>query len=116
MRTLRSKVFPCTTLFRSQLKDVIMTMEWQWQEKNLTVDLDLGSIEVEGERRLLHQVWMNLLSNAIRYTPAGGRIFMQAKEYEESIEVIISDTGIGIAEEHLLRIFERFRSEERRVG
>lgn len=91
-----------------QLKDVIMTMEWQWQEKNLTVDLDLGSIEVEGERRLLHQVWMNLLSNAIRYTPAGGRIFMQAKEYEESIEVIISDTGIGIAEEHLLRIFERF--------
>src|SRR5690625_7960759 len=85
-----------------------MTIEWQWKEKNLTVDLALGSIEVEGERRLLHQVWMNLLSNAIRYTPAGGRIFMQAKEYEESIEVIISDTGIGIAEEHLLRIFERF--------
>src|SRR5690625_8015247 len=49
-----------------QLKDVIMTMEWQWQEKNITVDLAQGSIEVEGERRLLHQARLTLFTNEIR--------------------------------------------------
>jgi signal transduction histidine kinase len=54
------------------------------------------------------QVLSNLLGNAIKFTPAGGRIETGARRSGERVELWVSDTGVGIEPEHLTRVFERF--------
>jgi heavy metal sensor kinase len=63
---------------------------------------------VRGDRYRLGQLLWNLVENALRYTPAGGRITLGLTASEEQAEVTVADTGIGIPPEELPRIFERF--------
>ncbi|MFB3737507.1 MAG: sensor histidine kinase [Candidatus Velamenicoccus archaeovorus] len=67
---------------------------------------DLPPIFVDRER--VHQVLFNLLDNAVRFTPAGGRVVVSARRSDGACEVAVADTGPGIAPEHLPRLFERF--------
>jgi signal transduction histidine kinase len=64
---------------------------------------------VQADERKIRQVLLNLLSNAIKFTPEGDRIEVQAKPVNGSIEVAVSDTGIGIAPEDQEAVFEEFR-------
>jgi signal transduction histidine kinase len=73
----------------------------------LTVDERLEQIRTD-ERRV-RQVVLNLLSNAIKFTPEGGRIDVRAVPVDGSVEVSVSDTGVGIAPEDQEAIFEEFR-------
>ncbi len=57
---------------------------------------------------LLDQAWSNLLDNAIKYTPARGKITISAAEEDGQIRLAVSDTGLGIPEADLGRVFERF--------
>ena len=56
----------------------------------------------------IHQVVVNLLSNAISYTEEGGYIAVEVRTTEKEVEVSVADNGIGISPEHLPRVFERF--------
>jgi signal transduction histidine kinase len=67
---------------------------------------DLPPIYADAER--VHQVLFNLLDNAVRFTPSGGRIRVTASSRNGSVDVAVHDTGPGIAPEHLPRLFERF--------
>ena len=91
-----------------QLKEVISTMEWQWREKELTVQINAPPTIVNGDPKLLQQVWVNLLTNAIRYTEAGGEITVQITSDKSEIHLTVGDTGIGIAEEDMAQLFDRF--------
>ncbi len=73
----------------------------------LEVDPRLG--ELEGDERKIKQVLLNLLSNAVKFTPEGGRISLKAGLRDGSVEISVSDTGIGIAPEDQGAIFEEFR-------
>jgi len=64
---------------------------------------------VRADERKIKQVLLNLLSNAIKFTPEGGRIDVEAKPIDGSIEVSVSDTGVGIAPEDQEAVFEEFR-------
>jgi signal transduction histidine kinase len=64
---------------------------------------------VRGDERKIRQVILNLLSNAIKFTPEGGRIGVRTKSVNESVEISVSDTGVGIAPEDQEAIFEEFR-------
>ena len=75
---------------------------------------------VYADRARLHQVMTNLLSNAIKYTPEGGMVKIEVTDGAESGMVCVSDTGIGIPEEELPLVFERFyrtdKSRSRKLG
>src|SRR3989475_3232003 len=71
------------------------------------VDERLG--EIQADERKIRQVVLNLLSNAIKFTPEGGRIEVGAVPRDGSVEVSVSDTGIGIAPEDQEAVFEEFR-------
>ena len=62
-----------------------------------------------GDERKIKQVLLNLLSNAVKFTPEGGRIGIKARQADGSVEISVSDTGIGIAPEDQPKIFEEFR-------
>jgi GAF domain-containing protein len=74
---------------------------------DVTVDERLG--EFVGDERKIKQILLNLLSNSVKFTPEGGRIGINAKQADGSVEISVSDTGIGIAPEDQPKIFEEFR-------
>ncbi len=67
-----------------------------------------GQVEIEGDRARLKQIVVNLLDNAIKYTPEHGRVEMTVKTRDQSALLEVSDTGLGIPETALPHIFERF--------
>jgi len=75
-------------------------------EETLTPDLDSARIEADPER--LQRVLRNLLDNALRYTPRGGRIRVQAAADSAAVRVSVNDSGPGVAADELERIFDRF--------
>ena len=62
-----------------------------------------------GDERKVKQVLLNLLSNALKFTPEGGRIDVSARAHDEVVEVSVTDTGVGIAPEDQEAVFEEFR-------
>ncbi len=75
----------------------------------LTLDVDPRLGEFVGDERKIKQVLLNLLSNAVKFTPEGGQITLKAVVADGSVEISVSDTGIGIAPEDQEAIFEEFR-------
>jgi len=78
--------------------------------KDLVAEMDVPDdpVIVQGDPEGLRQVVDNLLDNALKYTPAGGRIWLCARAEDNSAIIEVQDTGIGIEEQHQSRIFERF--------
>ncbi|HSE88655.1 MAG TPA: GAF domain-containing protein [Candidatus Binatia bacterium] len=74
---------------------------------DVTVDERLG--DFVGDERKIKQILLNLLSNAVKFTPEGGRIGINARQADGSVEISVSDTGIGISPEDQAKIFEEFR-------
>jgi GAF domain-containing protein len=71
--------------------------------------LDAGLGSIHGDERKVKQVLLNLLSNALKFTPEGGRIDVRAALHEGWAEVSVADTGVGIAPEDQAAVFEEFR-------
>jgi two-component system, cell cycle sensor histidine kinase PleC len=79
-------------------------------KKNLEMLLEIASDlpNIEADELKVKEILYNLLSNAAKFTPAGGKIGMQAKKLGPEIEVVVWDTGVGIAAENMEKIFEGF--------
>ncbi|RZT11139.1 two-component system, OmpR family, phosphate regulon sensor histidine kinase PhoR [Duganella sp. CF402] len=72
------------------------------------ITMEVRGPDVLGSYEELHSAFGNLASNAVRYTPAGGKIHLVWKEYEGGAKFMVEDTGIGISPEHISRLTERF--------
>jgi signal transduction histidine kinase len=75
----------------------------------LDVSIDERLSDFVGDERKIKQILLNLLSNAVKFTPEGGRIGIIARQTDGSVEISVSDTGVGIASEDQPRVFEEFR-------
>jgi signal transduction histidine kinase len=91
------------------LPSVLATGQWLLADRNLELTHELGALpKITTDRSKLNQIVLNLLANAIKFTPDGGTIVLRARRFGDAIEIEVEDTGIGIPEEELDRIFDEF--------
>lgn len=104
--TLNIKKVPLIDL----LEEIILILQGKAVEKkiDLIFDQSVQSLEIDGDPDRLKQVFINLVTNAISYTPEGGKVTISLEEKEPFICVNVKDTGIGIEKDEIPRIFERF--------
>ncbi|ASK62991.1 PAS domain-containing sensor histidine kinase [Virgibacillus phasianinus] len=91
------------------IEEVIAVIHQQAEQKglNLTVDVE-KDIKVKADREQMKQVLFNLLANAVSYTPGKGEITLMIEKTDSNMHIAVSDSGIGIGEEAIPRLFERF--------
>lgn len=78
-------------------------------EKDITIiDSVKGNVTINGEKNLLTQAFTNILDNAIKFTPKGGKIDIYCKQEENFTDVIIADNGVGIPADYMDKVFEKF--------
>jgi signal transduction histidine kinase len=93
------------------LESIADSMQGLAEQKQIKLTVVLPTrLEVHGNLDQFTRLFLNLLDNALKYTPAGGEVVLQAEKVEQTgqIRVAVRDTGPGIAEEHLSRLFQRF--------
>jgi len=103
------------TTFRldEQLRRTIVLLQPVWAAKDIEVVVDLQDTSFEGDEDLTEQIWRNLLDNACKYTQAGGVIYVRLVRDGGQIQVTVQDDGIGMDEDTLRHIFERFYQADR---
>ncbi|NRF93845.1 HAMP domain-containing protein [Paenibacillus frigoriresistens] len=91
-----------------QIRQILIVTEWQWTEKEIAIELELPETDISADAQLLHQVWLNFITNSIKFSRPGDTLRIEIQKLETEILIQISDTGIGIPESELPHIFDRF--------
>ena len=91
-----------------QIRQSLLTLERQWESKNIEFDIEMDDTDLVGNEALLHHIWDNLLSNAIKFSNYGGEIKIRLKNHTDKIVFTISDQGAGIKDEAKKHIFDKF--------
>src|SRR5262249_37996613 len=95
----------------SAIDDALLLMRERAARRGLALErhVDAAVGEIRADQRKVKQVLLNLLSNAVKFTPEGGRIDVRAALMDGSVEIAVTDTGIGIASEDQEAVFEEFK-------
>lgn len=106
---------------RTMLKDVLMQAHKLMQQTSISKGVDLQPLRLSEEMlksaiwadaKHVHQILINLMSNAVKYTPKGGRVQVTAETLGDKAKISVSDTGVGIPPLKLAKLFERFERGE----
>lgn len=103
-------ISPKTSTFRldEQVRQSILALESKWENKEIEFDIDLDEIEYTGFENLLSHVWLNLIDNAVKFSPQNGQIRIRLKQLDGSVTFSIWDNGLPIPEADIDRIFNKF--------
>ncbi len=96
-----------------QLRSAILLLENVWMEKELEIIPELEELKYLCNEEILSLVWSNLIGNAVKFTPPGGTVRIGMERREHEVVVRIEDSGIGMDEETLRHIFEKFYQGDR---
>lgn len=91
-----------------QIKRCIILLFPKIEKKNIELELDVENLTYYGNAELMEQVWLNLISNAIKFTPENGEISIKGNADDEGITLTFTDTGAGMNEETQKHIFEKY--------
>lgn len=91
-----------------QIRRCALLLVDKWQSKDIDLQLELVPVQIQADEELLAQVWLNLLENAIKFTPEKGIVQVSLLQKRGVISVIVADSGQGIALEEQDRIFDAF--------
>lgn len=91
-----------------QIRQALVLLEPAWSAKDVEFDVEMEELVWRGPENLLHHVWSNLISNAVKFGPVGGVITMTLKKTDSRYVFTISDNGPGIPEEEQKHIFNKF--------
>ena len=91
------------------IKDAVEAIQVLAIQKNITLQLNSAhTVDILADKNQLKRLVLNILDNAIKYTPPGGKISIDLRQQKDSVDIDITDTGIGIPESELPHIFDRF--------
>jgi signal transduction histidine kinase len=95
---------------RELLASVFATSQWLLANKQLTIDIEVPPElpAIVTDRRKVTQIVLNLMSNAIKFTPDGGTVALRARVVDEQLRIEVADTGVGIPPNELERVFDEF--------
>ena len=98
------------TVYRldEQLRKCILLMEKQWTQKDIELDLDLEELQYRGNEEMVQHVWVNLINNAIKFSPQGGTLSISLARDGRWARVCVRDQGEGMDDATRRRIFEKF--------
>ena len=92
-----------------QLSDCALSHEAAWEEKGIEFDAQLEErVMITADESMMELVFNNLLANAIKFTEPGGRVWLRQIERGDTVDVIVADTGCGMDEDTMRRIFDKF--------
>ena len=91
-----------------QIRQVIVGLEPLWEKKKIEFSAEMEPIEYFGCEGLLYHVWENLISNAIKFSPEGGTVTINAARRNSWFEISVSDVGEGVPEDAKKHIFDKF--------
>lgn len=91
-----------------QVRQSMLALESKWEKKEIEFDIDLDEIEYTGYENLLSHVWLNLIDNAVKFSPQNGQIRIRLKQLDGSVTFSIWDNGLPIPEADIDRIFNKF--------
>jgi two-component system phosphate regulon sensor histidine kinase PhoR len=101
-------------------EEIISRLNGQAEKRNITLNLIGGKTEITGVRKILDEMFYNLMDNAIKYNKENGTVDVIINKMESGVTVLVRDTGIGIPAAHQSRVFERFyrvdKSHSKQVG
>lgn len=91
-----------------QIRTCILLLEKKWSRKHLRLSLEFQEHTVTANEEMLKQVWINLLDNAVKFTPEGGAVEVSIQETPEQIRVRIKNSGSEIPPRDQNRVFQKF--------
>jgi len=91
-----------------QIRSAVLLLEAKWATKNIELDIEFDEYYIRANEEMLKQVWINLVDNAIKFSPNGGKISIEISENHRDIEIKISNTGSEIPADKLDKIFGKF--------
>lgn len=99
-----------TSLFNisEQIRTCILILQEKWSNKNIDISVDFDEYFVTGNEDLLKEVWLNLLDNAVKFTPEKGAIEVEISKKEASVEINIFNSGSLIPQDKTDKIFNKF--------
>jgi signal transduction histidine kinase len=98
------------------IQEIVNRIHSSTLQNQIQLDLDTNPLPIWGDHDKLTQVIVNLLTNAIKYSPEGGTILVSSKRLNDTIHLFVYDHGIGIPQDKLEQIFEHYTSTTRYIG
>lgn len=91
-----------------QIRSCILSLEGKWTKKEIEFDLDFAELSIEANRALLKNVWINLIDNAVKFSPPKSRVHVHAAQEDGTVCVTVANHGADIPADQQRRIFNKF--------